>query len=457
MRAQHLFLLLSFTCSAPALPAQTEPNPQTAQLSPQAAYTQAIHPLEVTRHNIANWSDTEIAAMKVAIANAKDGCAARKPESYTGPDLVDLARLCSLGQQWSAVVAAASRYIAGPEQPKPLLTDAYVAQTEAELRLKNESGALDSALAMLKAVPYSSDVGDGIDEALGYMRFVHTADALTLAQARQPLLLAALAAANPPAAAPPAVPAPAQPAPAPPSSATSSSATAPSASALYAEGLLLPALQQLAAKAADAQSSVKALDAALPARLSLDDKLLIARQQRRYALLGTPVAGLKPIRSLSMPLDRPPALPVHGAITALLLFPDWCAQCVRLGPRLPPTVFTVEGHSAYVYALLAETVPPLKLDPTVTNTAFSPAYAAAMMAETPTVTIPRETLAHFEAEDFPLLALTDAQGILRVLQAIDSPDLQPGGDIDAAIALVGRNFSLPPAPATAATGPSQPR
>ena len=433
MRANRLFLsLLTFTLAALTASAQAVPDPSpaaAAQLSPQAAYQQALHPLEVTRHNIANWSDTEIAAMKVAIANAKAGCEARQAAAYAGPDLVDLARLCSLGQQWTAVVSAASRYINAPEQPKPLLTDAYVAQTEALLRLKQEGSALDSALAMLKAVPYSADVGDCIDEALGYMRFVHTADALTLGQARQPLLLAALSAANPPRS-PDANTAGAQATPA-----------APQASALYAQGLLLPALQQLAAKPADAQRSITTLEAALPAHLTSDDKLLIAGQQRRYALLGKPLRGVTPLKSLSMPFDRLPALPVHGAITALLLFPDWCAQCVYLGPKLPPTVFTVEGHSAYVYALLAETVPAEKPDPSVTNIAFHPSYAAAMMSETPTITVSPETLTHFEAEDFPLLILTDAQGIVRVLQAIQAPDLQPGGDVDAAIALVGKNFS----------------
>ncbi len=461
MHANRLALLLSLALLSPATAqAQTQSQPQsqtrspatppeTPQLSPSAAYTEALHPLEITRHNIANWSDTELAAMNVAIANAKAGCAARDPAGYTGADLVDLARLCSLGQQWNAVVAAASRYIALPDHTLPRLTDAYVAQTEAQLRLKQEPAALQSALAMLPAVPYTPDVGDCVDEALGYMRFVHTGDALTLAGARQPLLLATLRTAGPvsPAAAEP--PSAAAPQTAPQTAPNPSSWTA---NALYAQGLLLPALQQLATKATDASASVAALETALPTKLSPDDSLLIARSRQRYALLGKPLTGIAPKVSLSMPYDQPPTLPIRGAITAMLLFPDWCAGCIRLGPQLPPTVFTVEGHSAYVFALLAETVPPRQPDPKLTNAAFNPAYAAAMLAETPTVTVPVETLNRFKADDFPLLLLTDSAGVLRVLQPVGARDLQPGGDVDAAIALVGVNFSkrsAPPAPVSA--------
>ena len=105
-----------------------------------------------------------------------------------------------------------------------------------------------------------------------------------------------------------------------------------------------------------------------------------------------------------------------------------------MGPHLPETVFKVEGHSAYLYALLAQTLPPRTPDPKITNTAFNPAYAASLLAETPTVTVPPETLNHFEATDFPLLLVTDPNGILRVLTPVTPQDLQPGGDIDAAIA-----------------------
>ncbi len=406
---------------------QTTPDPQ---LSPRAAYEQAIHPLEVTRHNIANWSDVELAAMTVSIAEARTACGARDPEQYANADLIDLARLCSLGQQWPAVITAAARYLAAQNIGKPLLAEAYIAKVEAELHLNQEATALSDAQAMLHAVPFSPDISACVDEAIDYMRFVHTADALTLAAARQPLLFQAL-----------------QSSPA----ASSTVPASPSASTLtlhdlYAGGLALASLQQLAAQPEAARDTVAALDEALPPTMPSDDALLVAQLRKQYGLLGKPASGISVLRSLSMPFNKPPALPAPGAITAMLLFPDWCAACVRLVPQLPQTVFSVEGHSAYVYALLAETVPARKPDPKLTNTGFSPSYAAALLAGTPTVTVAPETPRHFAAVDFPFLILTDANGNVRVLQALGPADFQPGGSLDAAIALVGRTFPrrLPP-------------
>ncbi len=434
-----LTLLASLTSLTQTRTGPLPPN-NPPQLSPQAAYHDALHPLEVTRHNIANWSDVEIAAMNVAVAKAKTACDARGPADYTGSDLIDLARLCSLGQQWPAVLDAAGRYIASPTQPKPLLAEAYIAQTEAHLRLKGEPAALASELALLNAVPYTPDVGDCTDEVLAYMRYVHTDDALTVARARQPLLLDALRST-------PKLPGPTTPTPPGAPEPTPPNPPAPNTSSvhdLYADGLLLPTLLQLAARPIEAQAALADLDKALPAALPPDDLLRIAASRRQFALLGKPLTGVTPLTSLSSPADKLPALPAHGTITALLLFPDWCAECVRLGPNLPETVFKVEGHSAYLYALLAQTVPPRKPDPRLANTAWNPAYAAALLAETPTVTVSPDTLTRFEATDFPLLLITDADGVLRVLQPITAQDLQPGGDLDAAIALIARNFTRPP-------------
>ncbi len=408
-------------------PSQTPATPSNdTQLSPRAAYEDALHPLEITRHDIANWSDIEIAAMKVAIARAKEACLARQAGTYTGADLLELARLCSLGQQWSIVATAANRYISEPATPKPRLTEAYVDKVDADLRMKAEEAALADATTMLSAVPYTADVADAIDEALGYMQFVHTADALTLAKLRLPFLLDALRA----------------PAPASPSGGTPGSPALIPVHQLYAEGIALAALQQLSAQPAAASTTIAALDGALPAALNPDDAQPMAAERRRYSLLGKPLTGVHPLASLSEPRNNLPAIPAPRSVTALLLFPDWCASCIRMGPHLPETVVAVEGHSAYIYALLAQTVPPRKPDPKVTNAAFDPSLAAATLAETPTVTVAPDTPDHFAARDFPFLILVDANGIVRLLQPAAAEDVLPGGSLDAAIAVVGRNFPL---------------
>ncbi len=74
-------------------------KPQTT-LTPGALYKQALHPLDVVRSSMNNWSDSETAAFLVGVRMARDACGQASPENYSGGDLYDLARLCSLGQDW---------------------------------------------------------------------------------------------------------------------------------------------------------------------------------------------------------------------------------------------------------------------------------------------------------------------------------------------------------------------
>ncbi len=402
-----------------------------------------MHPFNVTRHNVANWSEIELAAMRVAIAQGRDACLARPPETFSGAVLLDLAHLCALGQQWGPVAMAAGRYLSEKTEPKPLLPDAYVTRIDAELHLRDEPAALADALAMLTAVPYTPDVADLIDEALDYLRFVYTGDALRLAAARQPLLIAALRKSSGSAAQLTAGVAAVQPAavgeshpgdPLPP--------TVP-VHQLFAEGLQLAALQQLAAQPEAAAGTAKQTKAELPSALPPDEALRIAAALRAYALLGQPLPALKPRAWLQQAGHKPPPLPAWRTITGLLVFPDSCAECRRLGGQLPETVFAVEGHSAYVYGLLLETVSP-RLPPKNANgaaeVAFAPAFAAAALAGTATVAVEANTLPELASDDYPLLLLTDARGIVRVVQPVSIEALGDGGAVYSAIHRVGENF-----------------
>jgi len=436
------FLLLSAATFA-----QTAPPPSASpQLSPKAAYDEAMHPLAVTRHSFSNWSDIEMAALDVTMDKAKAGCAARDPKSYAGDDLVQLARLCALGQSFSAAIVAASKYIDSTD-PKPELTAAYGLLVDAELRIKDEPSALISALQMLDAVPYDTLTAETVGEAIDFMQFVYTADALKLAVKRQPLLLnrmRALAAQTP--AQPAAATAPADPGAEPPQSLHE----------LYVDGISLAVLQQMSkASAADAAATVSALDVALPSPLAPDDSIPIAVTRRRYALLGKPLPDIAHPANVAKPLvmhtlDLParlPQIPATNAITGLLLFPDWCAQCVRMATKLPPSVFMVAGHEAYLYGLLVLTADPT---PTPAPTAKPPAAAAPASADasqllrmTPTLVVDPSLLDQFAATDVPYLILTDSQGIVRILQPVADDALELGGPIDSAIALVGRQWPSP--------------
>lgn len=419
----------SSTTALPAANGSPQSPAPPMELSPKAAYQQAMRPFDRTRASIGNWSDIETAALTAAMAQARQDCDARDTSRFQGDDLIDLARLCTLGREFDHTVTAVTLYLAA-DGPKPRLKLAYAELVDAQLHLKQEPQALAAMQEMLAKVPYDALTAETTDEAIEYMQFVHTDDALAVDAAREPLLLAKMQAA----------------------------ATAPqekdedgnppmSIHELYAEGIDYVALQMLAHASAD--DTVKALDAALPKTIGPDDAIPIALMRKRIALIGKPLPIIVPTKFLSSPGNLPD-IPATNAVTGLLLFPDWCAQCITMGPKLPQTVFTVEGHEAYLYGLLAATVPQNPLPgpnvsavETFQQQKFDPANASNLLQETPTAVVHADLLDKFAATDVPFLILTDARGIVRVIQPVNPDALIPGGTIDSAIARVSERWPPP--------------
>lgn len=392
---------------------------------------------------MSNWSETETGAFKLSISRASTECAVRNPLSYIGADLIEIAQLCALGQDFPAVIEASSRYIAA-DAPKPLLTQAYASFIDAQLHTKDESAAFHSAQAMLGSVPYDTLTAETIDEAISFMQFVYTPDALTLALAREPYLLSHMAATAHAKQAGPAAPVYPRTEP------------AQSLHELYADGVTLAALQQLAKAPPTAMAATLiALDAALPSTLSPDDAIPIELIRRRYALLGKPLPDLAHPKHRSEPRklvrltplavgSRLPEIPAQNAITALLLFPDWCAACVRMDGKAPQTVFTVAGHEAYFYGLLAETVSPNPpTNEPIAPSAITASDAANYLRGTSTLLIDPSLLDQCAVDDVPFLIITDNLGIVRVAQPVSDDALNPGGTIDTAIADVGALWPSP--------------
>ncbi len=428
-------LLLSLAASAQT-PSAKSPALAPPLLSPKAAYADAMHPLEQTRASVSNWSDAETAALGVSIQQATAACAARDPAAFNGDDLIDLARLCALGQAWPAVITASTRYIDADLSAKPLLIRAYAGRLDAELHLKDEPAALRDGKAMLAALPYDGLTDEVINEALEYMHFTYTTDAIRLAEARQPALLAALHIPVPASGAPPATPPADTPAVAATPIPAYTTAPLPSLHELFATALGLPALLQFNNQAEQAQAAATELDAALPAALTADDALPIAAARRRYALLGKPLPPIALKASLDSVVGLP-AIPAAHAITALLLFPDWCTQCVRMGSQFPQTVFLVNNHEAYFYGLLAQTG--------LVHAANPKTEPTERLAGTPTVTVGPAVLTQFDASDFPLLILADGNGVVRLVQTVAEDALTPGGALDSAAAHVGDLWPVQPA------------
>ncbi|NYF81160.1 hypothetical protein [Granulicella arctica] len=406
--------LLSLTfLLAGAAAGQAAPTSATPQLSPQAAYDQATRPLEITRRSIANWSDSETEALGIAIKQASEACSERSPEQFSGDDLIAFARLCSLGQQWPSVSSAAARYI-GSTEPKPQLTQAYAYQIDAALHANDAKAGLASSLAMLQAVPYDSLVDETIRSTLHYLQLAFTPDALTLYAAREPLILQALRTPPPTAAMPIHV--------------------------LYADGLAYAALQQFAGDPQAAAKTISELDLATPSSLSPDDSIPIAETRRQYALLGTHLPRIPLTVSLFSVGETPRINPNYGNATVFFLFPDWCAQCVRMAQQLRPTLYRISQNDVHLYGLLAQPAPSVAAPPHASARSRSvgkeppepesPKTPSELLRGTPTLIVPPATIATFAATDFPLLIATGPDGIIRFIQPAPENALNPGDFLD---------------------------
>ena len=425
-----------FALSATSVLAQAPPR-----LSPQAAYDQAVKPIETVHRSVANWSDAELASLAVAIGRAAEACGERKPLDHAGEDLVALARLCSLGQQWQQTQAAAARYIDLPTTPKPQLAAAYGLDLIATLHSNDLAAILKVSQAMLAAVPYDPVVDASANDALSYLEVAYSSVARELHRSRQPILLAALGSEHP------ALP----------------------RHLLYADGLAMAALEQYMGEPGDAARTVTALDEALTRwPLTPDDALPVAEARRRYALLGSPLPKIVFTRSLLDPRDTPHINPDYGGATALLLFPDWCAQCVRMGPELGVALGRLGQTNTRVYALLAESPPgpalllpaPARIPtralpsrPQPESPKPRPRTSAELMLHTPTLVVPPETLATFAASDFPFLIVVDHAGIVRFAEVAPEAALAPGGFLDSVVEDVATRWPTkkssarkPPAP-----------
>jgi hypothetical protein len=432
-------------------------SPSSSKFSPQASYDQATRPLDITRRSPQNWSEVELAALKIATDQAKMDCASHSPDQFTGEDLLAYARLCALGQDWKPVQEAAADYLNAQNAITPAervidshsLAIAFEYEVQASLRLKDPEQALHASQAMLQTVPYDDLTSDAINSTVHYLQLIHTDEALALLAQRQPILLSLIRAhvsSNPPA--------------------PSSFHPALSLHALYADAIAFPAMQQFANQLKVGAATYAELEASLPVSLSPDDSVLITETRRQYLLLGSHLPTITTFAWLPDPaaLGIPPELNTNsGSATVLLLFPDWCNQCVALNPSFTSTSRRIREHGARFFALLAQANPPAKVAPkditkAASKTAPSGAVlksaqiapfpgerpdiphvelqlsikptAAALLVGTPTFVVPTQTLNSFVATDFPLIVVTDHNGIIRSIQVAPDNAMVPGGFVD---------------------------
>ena len=348
-----------------------------------------------------------MASLGVAIKNGSDACAARKPEDFAGDQLIAYARLCSLGIVWPMVDQAATRYIESKDEPKPQLPLAYGMKLEAELQAKDLKAVMATATTMLQTLPYDLVVDTAVNEAFDYTQLAYPQSSLKLHAVRQPVLLSLLAQAKPPL--------PRQ--------------------ALYADALAYAAEQQYMGLAAD--DTVAALDAALgSSEVTKDESLLIGALRAQYAMLGQPLPKLKLTASLDTLKLNPAIDSEQGAAMALMVFPPWCAQCVRIAAMdLVKASATLQRGAVQVFALLAAPATDLPLEhpkPTAIGMPVPPPTPAEQLRHTPTFLVPPDTLDLLHATDYPWVVVTDHAGIVRFLGVAPETALKTGMYIDRA-------------------------
>ena len=179
----------------------------------------------------------------------------------------------------------------------------------------------------------------------------------------------------------------------------------------------------------------------MPAQLSPDEQTLISLARRQYALLGSPLPHIPASLSLMAATETPRINTAYGAATVLLLFPDWCAQCVRMGSEFFPFLTRHAGEDVHLYGLLAQAPPPPATAPAAARhpRAAQPAApggahrptAAELLHGTPTLVVaPDLPLSLFAAMDFPLLLVTDYEGRIRFAQVAPDNAFVPGSLVD---------------------------
>src|SRR5580704_6807431 len=133
----------------------TDPAAADAEL-PGAIYKDAMHPLDVVRQSLENWSDSELAALSIGMRMAREACDKMKPEDYSKDDLYDMAHLCAFGQDWDPATAAALRYLASraPEHR----TQAFAICVGAYVHLGANDLAVTTTRQMLQVQPYDAEV-----------------------------------------------------------------------------------------------------------------------------------------------------------------------------------------------------------------------------------------------------------------------------------------------------------
>jgi hypothetical protein len=405
---------------------QTPVAPQTAPiaLTPGEIYKQAMHPLDVVRGELGNWSDPELQALSVGVKMARDACDNAKPEDYKNDDLYDLARLCAFGQDWVQANTVAQDYIAALDNTHR--AQAFVISVSALVHIHDIDTAVATARTMLRSLPYDAEVAYSMRSLKDYLEQSGNPAAVTLAEMERPAIVNALKQG---------VPLKAE-----------HSEAVMSVGALFESGMELALYERYAGDDKSAGATVSELEDALggKAQFSGADWLEISRLRAEYNLIGWRLPQIEIERSLETKAARVPAParathpqrtaalrdtsaltpsingPNFGEATVIVLFPQWCAQCRAMMKTV--TEFATLNAETPIHAwglMYAD-------DEQNTNDAAAESIAKELEG-TNTLIVTTATAQRFAPNDFPLAVVVDHAGVVRFIGPIPTDSFNGNG------------------------------
>lgn len=389
-------------------PAATPVAPQIPQahVPPGAIYKQAMHPLDIVRSSLDNWSNSELQALSVGMHIAREACAGANPSDYQGVDLYDLARLCALGQDWVRANGVAQEVLArGPEAYR---TRAYATIVTAQVHLNDIDGALKTTPEMLNTRSYDAEVAYTLVSMKSLLAQQGRQSALALAAEEQPKILEALKRHEP--------------------LTESQGDAAVGVGDLYEMAMQYAFLERYFMNRDGAAETVASLEAAVPpgTPLNVSDRETIDKITTQYRLLGAKLPALEIQRSLFSKASKAQIDPNYGAATVLMLFPDWCVSCRAEAKTLTQFAAVNKDTPIHAYGLVF-------LDDFGVAGQNSHEYNLKDLEGTATLLVSPVTARILGGIDYPMGIVIDKTGVVRFAGVIPVDAFNGGGYIEKVI------------------------
>ena len=376
---------------------------------PGEIYQQALKPLDLVRSSLDNWSDAELGALASGIRMAREACGKISIKMAGEQDLYDLIRLCALGQDWTKSNTAALTYIASGADAHR--AQAYAMSLNALTHMTDTEDAVKTAQEMLRALPYDGEVAYALRYFVTYLTHSSDPAALALATQEHAAIIEALQTGLP-------------------LKAVHGDAVM-SVGELFDSGLRLAFLQRYAGDDRGAERTYADLDRALTkaGAVSATDYQLISAAETQYKLLGVRLPEIEAQRVLTAPMTKTKVGYDPGYVTVFAIFPDWCPQCAKA--MLGLSEFAAEHVAAKVHAVGLMVQDPKPETGAKLEAGPQPDYKA--LKGTETVAVTKEAAAVFGAVEYPLIVVTNTDGIVYFVGLIPDNAFVPNGYMEQVI------------------------